>query len=218
MSDGWLRHPLLDDFAHGFGTRGCAAPPALVRPKQVHGRDVLRVRADDRGLLGAADAVVCDVGGTPIGIVTADCLPVLIAAPSGAVAAAHAGWRGLALGVLGAAVEALARIAPDFAQAAAVIGPHVGARCYEVDEPVVHALEARFADAVADAFTPTRAGHGEIDLARLAALDLSRAGLAADRIAILADACTACDRERFHSYRRDGPESGRLVHFITART
>src|SRR4030095_15730962 len=108
--------------------------------------------------------------------------------------------------------------AADGAPAAAVIGPHVGASCYEVDAPVVHALEARFGDAVGAALTPTRAGHGEIDLARLAALDLARAGLAPDRIAILADACTACDRERFHSYRRDGPRSGGLFHFITART
>jgi YfiH family protein len=218
VSDAWLRHPLLADLAHGFGTRGCAAPDGLVRPKQVHGRTVLRVGAADRGLLGDADALVSDVRDVPIGIVTADCLPVLIAAPSGAVAAAHAGWRGLAAGVLGAALEALGAIAADWARAAAVIGPHVGASCYEVDAPVVHALEARFGDAVGDALTPTRAGHGEIDLARLAALDLARAGLAPDRIAILADACTACDRERFHSYRRDGPRSGRLFHFITART
>jgi purine-nucleoside/S-methyl-5'-thioadenosine phosphorylase / adenosine deaminase len=218
VSDGWLRHPLLADFEHGFGTKACSAPARLVRPKQVHGRAVLRVGAADAGLLGDADAVVCDVAGLPIGVVTADCLPVLIATPSGAVAAAHAGWRGLAAGVLEAALDALAAIAPDVERAAAVIGPHVGASCYEVDAPVLDALAGRFAAAVGGALTPTRPGRGEIDLARLAALDLVHAGLAAERVAILADACTACDRERFHSYRRDGPGSGRLFHFIAART
>lgn len=217
MSDtAWLRHPLLDAFAHGFGTRDQAAPAGLVRAKQVHGCAVLRVGAGDAGLLGNADALVCDVPGVPIGIVTADCLPVLIAAPSGAVAAAHAGWRGLAHGVLGAAVDALASIAPDVDRAVAVIGPHIGASCYEVDAPVVDALTARFADAVTGALRSTRAGHCEIDLAELAALDLARSGLAPERIAVLADACTACDRERFHSYRRDGPGAGRLFHFIAA--
>jgi copper oxidase (laccase) domain-containing protein len=59
----------------------------------VHGRDVLRVTQPADTLIGDADALVCDVPGLAIGVVTADCLPVLIATPSGAVAAAHAGWR-----------------------------------------------------------------------------------------------------------------------------
>lgn len=211
---GWLRHPLLARQPHGFGTIGCEAPHGLVRVKQVHGHAVLRATRASEALLGEADAIVCDVPGLPIGIVTADCVPVLIATPSGPVAAAHAGWRGLAAGVLGASVEALGRIAPDIAAAAAVIGPHIGARCYEIDAPVVRALEARFGDAVAEALRATRAGHFAIDLARLAALDLARAGLAPERIAVLENACTACDPRRFHSYRRDGPSSGRLFHYI----
>src|SRR5262249_8890982 len=119
MSGAWLRHPLLAPFAHGFGTRGCEAPEGLVRPKQVHGRAVLRAERGQVGLLGDADAIVCNLPGVPVGVVTADCLPVLIAAPSGAVAAAHAGWRGLAAGVLAAAVDALAAIAPDAERAVA---------------------------------------------------------------------------------------------------
>lgn len=211
---GWLRHPLLAREAHGFGTIGCEPPRDLVRVKQVHGRTVLRATRPSDGPLGEADAIVCDVPGLPIGVVTADCIPVLIATPSGPVAAAHAGWRGLAAGVLEASVEALARIAPDVDAAAAVIGPHIGARCYEVDAPVVRALTARFGDAVDAALRATRPGHFEIDLARLAALDLARAGIAPERIAVLEDACTACDPRRFHSYRRDGPSSGRLFHYI----
>ena len=213
----WLRHPLLREFPHGFGTRGCESPPSLVRPRQVHGRAVLRVTAADAGLLGDADALVSDVPGVSIGVVTADCLPILIATPSGAVAAAHAGWRGLAAGVLAATVEALASIAPDVDRAVAVIGPHIGASCYEVDAPVVEALARRFATEIDAALRPTRPGHFEIALAPLAAHDLARAGLAAERIDVLADACTACDAALFHSYRRDGPGGGRLFHFIAAR-
>lgn len=211
---GWLRHPLLARQPHGFGTIGCEAPCGLVRVKQVHGRTVLRATRPSDAPLGEADAIVCDVPGLPIGVVTADCIPVLIATPSGPVAAAHAGWRGLAAGVLSASVEALGRIAPDVADAVAVIGPHICARCYEVDAPVVRALAARFGDAVEAALRATRPGHFEIDLARLAVLDLARAGLAPERIAVLEDACTACDPRRFHSYRRDGPAAGRLFHYI----
>ena len=97
-----------------------------------------------------------------------------------------------------------------------MIGPHVDASCYEVDEPVVRALAARFGDAANAALRETRAGHGEIDLARLARLDLEAAGLSSDRIAAIPDACTACDPERFYSFRRDGPRAGRLFHFVTA--
>jgi hypothetical protein len=218
MSDApWIRHPLLEGFAHGFGTRACDAPVGLVRARQVHGREVLRVRAGDAGIVADGDALVCELPGVAVGVVTADCLPVLIATPSGAVAAAHAGWRGLAAGVLAAAVEALRALGADVARATAVIGPHVEARCYEVDAPVVDALGARFGDAVADALRPTRPGHFEVALAHLASLDLTRAGIDAARIATLAKACTACDGERFHSYRRDGASSGRLFHFVTAR-
>jgi len=214
----WLRHPLLDAaaVAHGFGTRDCVAPAGSVRAHQVHGRDVVRVTRPTDAPLGDADALICDVPGLAIGVVTADCLPVLIAAPSGAVAAAHAGWRGLAAGVLAATVAALREIAPDADRAVAVIGPHVGAACYEVDEPVVRAFAARFGDAVETAVRASRTAHWKIDLARLARLDLERAGLASDRIATFPDACTACDPARFYSYRRDGPGAGRLFHFVMA--
>jgi YfiH family protein len=217
MSAGeWLTHPLLDAHPHGFGTRGCAPFPGLRRPTQVHGRAVLRVTRESDTALGEADALVCATPGVAIGVVTADCLPVLIATPSGAVAAVHAGWRGLAAGVLQAAVEALAEVARDVDRAVAVIGPRIGAGCYEVDEPVVRALAARFGDAVDGALVPTRPAHFQLDLAALAAIDLANAGVPLRGIAALSNACTACDRERLHSYRRDGANAGRLVHYIEA--
>jgi len=212
----WLRHELLSSLPHGFGARGCQPPPGLMRAVQVHGCRVIEVTRASDAPIGQADALVCAVPGLPIGIVTADCLPVLLATPSGVVGAAHAGWRGLAAGVLDATVAALAQVARDADRAVAVIGPHIGASCYEVDEPVVRALSQRFAGVLDGALRRTRPGHFEIELARLAAFDLRRAGLAPERVATLSDACTACDAERFHSYRRDGPGAGRLFHYISA--
>ena len=220
---GWLTHPLLaaHGVAHGFGTRVAAPPAAIVRPRQVHGTRVVVLSAA-RALpeaLGEADAVVSERASLPIGVVTADCLPILVATTAGRVAAVHAGWRGLAAGVIGRALEALAALAPEgVAGAAAVIGPRVGPGCYEVDAPVVDALARRFDDAaLGAALAPTRPGHWRLDLAALARVDLARGGLAEARVAALDRACTACDAERFHSYRRDGPGSGRLFHWIAAR-
>jgi YfiH family protein len=220
----WLRHDLLDGVgvAHGFGTRAAGPPPErLLRPKQVHGARVLVLSRDAPpalgGLLGEADALVSDAPGVPIGVVTADCAPILLATPSGCVAAVHAGWRGLAAGVVGSAVEALGGIAADASRAVAVVGPCVGASCYEVDAPVVDALATRCGAALDAALAPTRPGHWQLDLGRVARDLLERAGLAATRIGVLEDACTACDSERFHSFRRDGPNAGRLFHFAVAR-
>ena len=221
----WLSHELLvgANILHGFGTRASLPPAGLLRPKQVHGACVIRLSGVSElagmrdGLLAEADAVVSDVPGQPVGVVTADCVPILMATPSGCVAAVHAGWRGLAAGVIGAAIGALRDIAPDARSAVAAIGPHVGPGCYEVDALVVDALAPRFGAAFDAALARVRPGHWQLDLGRLARRELESAGLAAERIGSLAPACTACDRERFHSFRRDGPRAGRLFHFAVAR-
>ncbi|RIL06522.1 MAG: laccase domain-containing protein [Proteobacteria bacterium] len=215
-SGAWLRHALLAGVPHGFGTRGSEPPRGLVRAKQVHGTRIVEATQRCDGFVAEADGIVCRTPGLAIAVVTADCMPLLLATPSGVVAAIHAGWRGLASGVIAAGIEALGRIAADADRAVAVIGPHIGASCYEVDAPVVRALEARFGDAVAATLRETRPGHHEIALAPLASLDLVRAGLAPERVAIVDDACTMCDAERFHSYRRDGPDAGRLFHYVIA--
>lgn len=217
-----LTHPLLEELRveHGFGTRASQPPAALVRPRQVHGtRVVVLARgAPPPADLGEADAIVSERAALPIGVVTADCLPILVATRAGSVAAVHAGWRGLAAGVIGAALEPLAALAPQgLAGAAAVIGPRVGSCCYEVDAPVLDAFAERFSGALDAAIEATRPGHWRIDLAALARADLVRSGIAEHRVAALTDACTACDGRRFHSYRRDGPNAGRLCHWIAAR-
>jgi copper oxidase (laccase) domain-containing protein len=106
------------------------------------------------------------------------------------------------------------------AQLVAGIGPHIGPCCYEVDAPVLDALASGYAEAFAEAFAeaarPVRPGHALLDLGRLAAVALAAAGLEEASIGRAAVACTHCDADRFHSYRRDGPRAGRLLHFIAA--
>lgn len=217
MSAAPLTHPLLAacGVEHGFGQRGSPAPPALLRLRQVHGAEA--VRAGPGATPPEADAIVSALPGRAVGVLTADCVPVLLSTRCGrAVAAVHAGWRGLAAGVVAAAVRELRSVAPGGAPLVAVSGPHIGLCCYEVDAPVVEAMRARFGPGVADALRPARPGRHHLDLGQLVYQELRAADLAPESITSLPDACTHCDAERFHSYRRDGPGAGRLVHFVAA--
>ncbi|MEF7617368.1 peptidoglycan editing factor PgeF [Aquincola sp. MAHUQ-54] len=190
--------------------RAIGAEPVFLR--QVHGARVVRVVAADAARTEPleADACVTTERGVACTVQVADCLPVLFAAPAGrAVAAAHAGWRGLAGGVLDAALEALcaaAGCAP--AEVQAWLGPCIGPRQFEVGAEVVAAFAAHGPDA---RFVPRARADGSA--AWLADLP----GLARDRLAGLGVAtvsggtwCTVEDRSRFFSYRRDGV-TGRLA-------
>lgn len=201
---------------HGFGLRETPIPEGLLRPRQVHGREITTAAACRREPAPEADGVVSTEPGVAIGIVTADCVPLLLASDAGdAVAVVHAGWRGLACGVVAQGVDALRRSAGE-ERIVVVIGPHIGPCCYEVDAPVLQALSGALGglDAV---LRPSRENHAFLDLGALAGMALEARGVAAGDIRKLPDVCTRCDPKRFHSYRRDGPRAGRLVHFIAAR-
>ena len=214
-----LRHELLP-VEHGFGVRGMPRPEGIVQPKQVHGVEVARAE-QGAALPVEADAIVTAQPGVCIGVITADCVPILVSAEDGsAVAAIHAGWRGLAAGVIEAGVSALC--VETRASLVAVVGPHIGPCCYEVDAPVIDGLRARFGSETDAALRAVRdkPGHAMLELARLAEVDLARCGLNPNCFARLEvdgkAACTNCDPERFDSYRRDGEAAGRLLHFIRA--
>ncbi len=211
---GWLRDPLLEEWGeHGFGLRGSPELPGLVRPRQVHGCTVARVR-EGVAEPEAADAIVAG-DSAAVGVVTADCVPILLMADGGIHAAAvHAGWRGLAAGVVEASVDALRACGARSLRAA--LGPHIGPCCYEVDEPVVEPLRERLGEGLEGALAPSRAGHTMLDLGAAVRAALRGAGLAREAIGADATACTRCDPERFHSYRRDGSRAGRLVHWVRA--
>ena len=210
----WLEHPLLAaaGVRHGFGLRSSPARAGVRRARQVHGVRV--VCADQDGDLGEADATLATRPGVEVGVITADCVPVLLAA-RGAVAAVHAGWRGLAGGVIPRALEALCEVASG-PERVAVVGPCIGACCYEVDAPVLDAMRIRFGSALEGALRPSRPGHARLDLATLARVALVAAGCAPAAVGFVADACTRCDAVRFHSFRRDGAAAGRLLSWIEA--
>jgi YfiH family protein len=215
----FLTHPLLSDagIAHGFGQLGSREPADVIRPVQQHGSEVAFVHGVGDTDPADADAVVSTLARVPVGVLTADCVPVLLAMDGGrVVAAVHAGWRGIAAGVVPSAFEAMARSAARWRRVTAVIGPHIGACCYEVDSPVIERLRARFAKLLDSVLTPVNSEHSMLDLGALVRLELIRAGVRAADVGSFPAACTCCDAERFHSHRRDGARAGRLLHWIVA--
>jgi hypothetical protein len=211
LASSFLQDALLTarGIAHGFGTRASVEPLSR-RPRQVHGARVVWASAANE--LGDADAVLAREPGLRVGVATADCVPVLLVAGD-AVGAVHAGWRGLAAGVIENALRELANAAPGEAIAAA-IGPCIGGCCYEVDAPVLGPLRERYGALLDCALAPARPGHARLDLGVLAQLALARAGVPPAAIGTGARLCTHCDATRFHSFRRDGAAAGRLVHWI----
>lgn len=177
-----------------------AAPRWL---RQVHGVAVAVEPTEDEP---EADAAVSATPGRVLAILTADCLPVVLAARDGGeIAAAHAGWRGLAAGVLEATVAAM-RTPP--AALVAWLGPAAGPQAYEIGEEVRAAFVERDPGA-ATAFAATRPGHWRVDLYALARRRLAATGLATDAIHG-GGLCTISDPARFHSHRRDG-RGGRMA-------
>jgi YfiH family protein len=184
--------------------RGLGLPSAPCWLRQVHGTQV--VVDPDPADEPEADAAVARVPGKVLAILTADCLPVVFASTDGSVvAAAHAGWRGLAAGVLEATVMAMG-VPPG--ALLAWLGPAAGPDAYEVGAEVRDAFVARDAEA-AVAFAVTRPGHWRVDLYRLARQRLATAGMLPQAIHG-GGFCTISDPARFFSHRRD-QRTGRMA-------
>ena len=172
-------------------------PSAPAWLQQVHGTTVV-VEPDAAGR-PEADASVTRTPGKVLAIRTADCLPVVFAARDGSeVAAAHAGWRGLAAGVLEATIAAM-RTAPG--DIVAWMGPAAGPGAYEIGAEVRESFVASD-PAAATAFAATTPGHWLVDLYALARRRMVAAGMPADAIHG-GGLCTISDPARFPSYRRD---------------
>ena len=206
-----------DDPAHAIENRLRLAQALDLpsRPRwlqQVHG--VAVARFDDSSPHDAsepeADASVTASRGCVLAILTADCLPVLFCAADGSeVGVAHAGWRGLAAGVLETTVAAM-RTPP--AELLAWLGPAAGPAAYEVGDEVRDAFMASDIAAGA-AFVATRPGHWRVDLYALARQRLARIGL---RRVYGGGLCTISDPQRFYSHRRD-QRTGRMASLVWMR-
>ena len=219
------RNPARDDDWAPVATSLQVGPDQLARLHQVHGASVVIRRTGDRpaaGPLPDADILVTDDASMAMAIQTADCVPLLVAdAVSGVVAAAHAGWRGLAAGVPGVTVVSLARAfgsAPG--DLVAAVGPSISAERYEVGGEVRARFEqAGFSSAqVARWFLPgSRPDHWLFDGWASARDQLESAGLDPANIHV-AGLCTATYPDLFCSYRRDGTGAGRIAAAIRCPT
>lgn len=174
------------------------APAEPIWLRQVHGCGV--ARADELAQAAetpAADAATARTRSSVCAVLTADCLPVLLAARAGdVVGVAHAGWRGLAAGVIEATVHAMGS---EASQLVAWLGPAISARAYEVGAEVRDAFLARDAQAAA-AFAPSRPGHWRLDLYAVARQRLRALGVANVTGGAF---CTHAQAERFFSWRRE---------------
>lgn len=192
------RERLIDEFS-------LPAPPHWLR--QVHGTQAVRVTQPHPGAEEPeADAAIASDAGTVLAILTADCLPVVFATADGEIAAAHAGWRGLAAGVLENTVAALPAPA---GRVLAWLGPAAGPQAYEVGEEVFDAFVSRDARAQ-PAFAATRPGHWRVDLYALARQRLRDAGV---EQVYGGGLCTISDPQRFYSHRRD-QRTGRMATVV----
>ena len=233
-----LESPLLRaaGFRHGFSTRPLDFRPGrpelaqheeslalllrmradrLYRVSQVHGARAVIATGDPSAIANEqADALIATPTDTPGGaaviVRVADCVPLLLAdSRSGAVAAVHAGWRGLVAGVIPSAIEQGAAVGAHFDLAA--IGPCIGVCCFEVDADVAERIAAASSR---DVIHPNDKPH--VDLRAVARAQLLARGLQNAHIDDV-PGCTRCDAELFFSHRRDGDASGRQVGVIAAR-
>ncbi len=184
-----------------------AAPGEPVWLNQVHGTDIFNVVGDD----GADNAPEFDGAYTTrkdmvLAVLVADCLPVYLCSADGnEIAVLHAGWRGLAGGVIAQGVQQF-----QSADLLAHIGPGIGHCHFEVDAPVKDQFLA-----FPQAFSQGRdSEHWQLNLQQVAQEQLMQAGVAQ---VTLSDTCTWCDEEKYFSARRDGIHSGRMAAMIWRR-
>jgi YfiH family protein len=181
--------------------RDAALPGStLVTARQVHSPDVVTVTTaipeQDRP---AADALVTDRPGLLLGILTADCVPVLFADPAVAiVGAAHAGWKGAIGGVTDRTIDAMVALGADVTRIVCAIGPCIGRASYEVSDDFAIRFEEQ-APENARFFSPAREGHRLFDIAAYVAARLADYGIG--RVEML-DEDTYAQPDRFFSYRR----------------
>ena len=173
----------------GLGIRSFASA------RQVHGATIASVDTANGNGVGDADALATSRSGVPIAVMVADCVPIALASEEESMLiTVHAGWRGLAAGLLGAAALRFG----EPRRAAAVIGPAIGVCHYEVGREVIEAVGR---GSGTEAVVRRRGLRTFLDLSATAETILREVGFVdIDREA----ACTACEPDRFFSHRRDG--------------
>jgi len=182
---------------------------------QVHSAELVRVEAGvPHENSRQADALWSDDPARSLSVRVADCVPVLLATENGAcVAVVHAGWRGVAAGIVPLTAKKLMSAAPGAALVAA-IGPAICGKCFEIDGEVLLTFKTKFPQ-------HTVLGHGSsrkgwVDLRACIGGQLAKCGVPDSRIDTT-NLCSRCESELFFSHRRNGPRSGRMAALIQAR-
>lgn len=171
--------------------------------EQVHGNHV--VKADLITQVEKADASYTDQANVVCAVLTADCLPILLASSDGChIAAIHAGWRGLLDGIIGNTVDSLGTMT-----FIAWLGPAIGPTCFEVGREVRTSYIHKSVQ-FSSAFIPVKEDKYMADIYQLARIELGMSGI---NQVYGGDFCTVSDKERFYSYRRDG-KTGRMATLI----
>ena len=175
------------------------AAPQLLSPYQFHSAEVVTVNAPFAGERPRADAIVTGKPGLAIGVVTADCGPILFAdLDAGVIGAAHAGWQGAAGGVIENTIAAMETLGAKRASMIAVLGPTISQTNYEVGADFEANLLARDANCAAFFISGASSDKRQFDLPGYILMRLERAGVAAFDTGI----CTYVHSDRFYSFRR----------------
>lgn len=193
-------------------------PNRWVLCQQVHGARVARAGPLEKGrggldywsALPRTDALITRTPGIAIGVLTADCMPVILVAPgSGWVGIAHAGWRGVLAGVVAAALkELVGRSGCLPSEVAAYAGPHIGPCCFEVGDEV----SSRFKEKYGDETVSSKEGTSKVDLYEAVSRQLVRKGMLRERV-VDSGICTVCG-EGYFSYRASSGLTGRQAGLV----
>src|SRR3990172_4306859 len=216
------------------------SPENMVCVKQVHGDSIHIVDSEDKKGYEKveADAIITGLKNIAIGILTADCVPVLIYDPvKRAAGISHAGWKGAALGIASKTVKAMTdEFGSNPSGILAAIGPSISVCCYDVNSDVENEFRKRYIDSSLyienspfpcltwgtpppPPHPPKAEGEGEkktgprLDLKGMNLLDLMQAGLKKENISV-SSICTSCRNDLFFSYRKDEKITGRQMSFV----
>ena len=192
---------------------GAAAGLRMATMRQVHGATVLSVR-QDMADVGEADAMATEARGVALGVLTADCVPILLVAPAyGVVAAVHAGWRGTVAGVTAHTLDHLATafaVPPSAVYAA--LGPAIGGCCYETERRVADRLEQRWGT-LSGVVLQRSHDKVRLDLRQANAEILVRCRVPRAQVSSVGP-CTRCVADDFFSHRGERGRTGRQLSFI----
>jgi hypothetical protein len=204
-------HPLDEQAANRDALARSLGFDGVVRVRQVHGRDVVRIDAPI-DTWPVADGLWTDRANLLLGVAAADCVPVLVADPGGAIGTAHAGWLGTTLEVARALVEAMVAGGADRERLVAALGPSIGPCCYTLDEERAKIVAGRIGDTALRA----RGDRFAFDLWSANAAQLRDAGVARVEISGI---CTLSGGMDLWSYRGRGPDGryGTQIAFVGRR-